>query len=451
MRRRTLIAGFVAMSIAASAMLAGCGYNESSGSGTAEKSTSSALSSTAAEKVKLDITWWGGEVRHQYTQELLDMYTKKNPEVTFSATPTSWDGYFEKLATQTAGGSMPVISQMDYLYITTYAKNKTVADLNPFIKDGTIDASHIDEALLKSAQIAGIQSGMPLSTSMLTFPFNPSVLKEAGLQAPTSDWTWEDFEKMCLQITEKTGKYGFAQNYNDITVFRYWLREHGQTLFSDDNKKLAYNDDKLLSDFIDIYKRLTDAKSMPTPDEWVTISTNSVESGPVPTNKAGFNYASNTYAEMVSKVNDTIQLNTPPVLKSGERALWLKPGMYFCVADTASDAEKKAAAKFINWFLNSEEAASKIGTERGIPASSVVRDFLTKSTLTQGQKKMFDYYETAAQHSGECPPPDPQGISEVNKLFSDTMDTVMYNKATSKEAAAEFRTKADEILARINK
>ncbi len=450
MKRKRLAAGFLAVAIATSAMLAGCGGSDSS-MGTAAETTTAKQSGGPAEKVKLDITWWGGEVRHQYTQELLDMYSKEHPEVTFSATPTSWDGYFEKLATQAAGGSMPDIAQMDYLYITTYANNKTVADLTPFIQEGTIDVSHIDESLTKSAQIAGIQSGIPLSTSILTFTYNPSVLKEAGLEAPTPEWTWADFEKYCLQIKEKTGKYGFAQNYSDTNMFNYWLRQHGQTLFSTDNKKLAYDNDQLLVDFIDIHKRLTAAGTMPTPDEWVAISANSLESGPIPTNKAGFNYSSNTYAEQVSKVNDTIQLITPPVSKSGEKALWLKPGMYFCVASTASEAEKKAAAAFVSWFVNNDEAAAKVGTERGIPASSTARDFLSNGNLTNKQKEMFDYYEIAAQLSGECPPPDPQGISEINKLFSDTLDTVMYDKSTSKEAAAEFRAKANEILARNNK
>ena len=70
--------------------------------------------------ITIRIAWWGGESRHGYTQELLDLYTENHPNVHFEASPSGWDGYFEKLSTQAASGSMPDIVQMDYLYITTY-------------------------------------------------------------------------------------------------------------------------------------------------------------------------------------------------------------------------------------------------------------------------------------------------------------------------------------------
>ena len=80
-------------------------------------------SDSADGKTTIKITWWGGDSRHTYTQELLDAYTAENPNVEFEATPAGWEGYFDKLSTQAASGSMPDIVQMDYLYIATYAKN----------------------------------------------------------------------------------------------------------------------------------------------------------------------------------------------------------------------------------------------------------------------------------------------------------------------------------------
>lgn len=57
--------------------------------------------------VTIKITWWGGQGRHDYTQKLLDTYSQSHPNVTFEAIPSGWDGYFDKLATQAASGSMP--------------------------------------------------------------------------------------------------------------------------------------------------------------------------------------------------------------------------------------------------------------------------------------------------------------------------------------------------------
>ena len=180
----------IAATMLAAAMvisLAACGNNSGSGE-SADSGSSNGSSSGSGESaggdgtVNLKITWWGSQTRHDYTQKLLDAYTEEHPEVTFEAIPAGWDGYFDKLSTQAASGSMPDIVQMDYLYISTYAKNNTVADLQTFIDDGTIDVSGIDENILNSGRINDKMAGLVLSTSMLTIGYNPDVLSQAKVE-----------------------------------------------------------------------------------------------------------------------------------------------------------------------------------------------------------------------------------------------------------------------------
>ena len=103
----------------------------------------------------------------------MDTYSQAHPNVKFEAVPSGWDGYFDKLATQAASGAMPDIVQMDYLYITTYAKNNSLADLQPYIDDGTIDVSHIDPNILDSGKIDGKMNGLVLSSSYQAIPYFP--------------------------------------------------------------------------------------------------------------------------------------------------------------------------------------------------------------------------------------------------------------------------------------
>ena len=132
-----------------------------------------------------------------------------HPNVTFEAMPSGWDGYFDKLATQAASGSMPDIVQMDYLYITTYAKNNSLADLQQFVDDGTIDTSKIDQNLLNTGNINGKLNGMVLSSSYLSVGYNPEVLADAGVTEPDSNWDWDDFVQTAGNGQGKeSGKYG---------------------------------------------------------------------------------------------------------------------------------------------------------------------------------------------------------------------------------------------------
>lgn len=117
--------------------------------------------------VTLKFSWWGNQNRHDYTQRILDKYTELHPNVTFEAMPSGWDGYFDKLSTQAASGSMPDIVQMDYLYITTYAKNNSLADMQPYIDNGTIDVSGISEDVLNTGRIDNKLAGIVGSTGTL--------------------------------------------------------------------------------------------------------------------------------------------------------------------------------------------------------------------------------------------------------------------------------------------
>ena len=432
--------------------LAACGG--SSASSTAASSTAasgSAAASAADGDVTIRITWWGGQTRHDLTQKVLDKYTELNPNVHFEATPSGWDGYFEKLATDTATGGMADIVQMDYMYISTYAKNGSLADLSEYASNGTLDISNVDDALIDAGTLDGKMVGIPLSTSLVSFIYNPSVLEEAGVDAPKNGWTWDDFISICKTVHDKTGKYGFGWSaFIDTNLLNYWVREYGVSLFAEDNKSLGFDDVSILEDYFQLWKDLIDAGAAPNPDEYEQIATLGNDAAPVITGDAAFHQSWNNFGTIGANAgNDTLELLVPPVKKAGEKALWYKPGMFFSVAETSK--VKEACTAFISWFLNSDEANDIMLGERGTPASSVARDHLTSSgALTEKQVEMFDFVSDAADYCGSTPAPDPSGISEVNSQFKDIAYSVFYGQATPAEAAQTFFDTANSILASNN-
>lgn len=444
----------LAVCLAATMAFSTVGCDSANAESSSESGSASLADSSSGdgEPVTLKITWWGSQSRHDYTQKLLDLYTETHPNIKFEASPAGWDGYFDKLSTQTASGSMPDIVQMDYLYITTYAQNNSIADLKPFINDGTLDVSSVDANILNTGEINGKMAGMVLTTSLLAFGYNPDVLTKAGVNMPTSEWTWDDYISMNKTIKEKVGIADSASidPLYDTNLFNYWVRQHGEKLFSDDNKSLGYQDDKLCADYLKMWKDLMDTDIVPNPDEFAQIQTLGLEAGPVVTGDAAFVQNWNNYATLVAKSNDNIKIVTPPMATDSDaKGLWLKPGMFFSVAETSE--HKKEAAEFINWFVNSEEANDIIMAERGTPVSSKIREHMVSSgKMTQQQKDMFQYVNEAAKLCGETPPPDPIGMSEVNKVFKDVGSSVFYGQATPEEAAASFREQTNAILARSN-
>lgn len=446
--------------------LAGCGSNaealdaaqgetqkesQNAGGGDTRQTAEAQTGEGSGENVVIKMTWWGGQTRHDQTQAVCDLYTSKHPNVTFELSPSGWDGYFDKLSTQTASGSMPDIVQMDYLYLTTYAKNNSLADLQEFIDNGTIDVSGIDENLLRTGSVDGKMAAMVLSTSMISVGYNPAVLAEAGVEEPVNSWTWNDFISMCETVYDKTGKYGISvDSVADTNIFNYWVRQQGGKLFSDDNKALGYDDDKVFVDFVTMWNDLMQKEAMPNPDEYAQIATLGQEASPVVTGDAAAIIEWNNYASKVSTVNDSIKMITPPLADASDaKGLWMKPGMFFSIAETSQ--VKQEAAEFINWFINSEEANEIMMAERGTPVSSAVRQYLIDSGKMGAQQvAMFEGIANAEALCGETPAPDPAGISEVNEAFMNAANSVYYGQVSAEEAAAAFREEADAILSRNN-
>lgn len=452
MKKRILAA---LMSGALLLSMTGCGgTEETAGNSSAADTAVQAEEGTAAgsdEEVVIQMTWWGGQTRHDQTQQVCDLYTQTHPNVKFELSPSGWDGYFEKLSTQTASGSMPDIVQMDYLYLATYAKNGSVTDLQEFIDNGTIDVSGIDENLLNTGKIDGKMSALVLATSMINVGYNPDVFTEAGIETPTGDWTWSEFVDISKAIYEKTGKYGISMNSaSDTNIFNYWVRQHGATLFSEDNKSLGYEDDQIMVDYINMWNDLMVSEAMPNPDEYAQIETLGQEAGPVVTGEAGMLVEWNNYASKISSINGNIKMVTPPLADTSDtKGLWMKPGMFFCISETSE--VKQEAAEFINWFINSEEANDIMMAERGTPVSASIRQYMIEGgNLGTQQIEMFEGVDAAAVLCGETPAPDPIGMAEVNAAFADAANSVYYGQTTAEDAAANFRAEANEILARNN-
>lgn len=93
---------------------------------------------TDDEKITIRVAWWGNQTRNDLTVKALDLYTEKHPNVTFETEPSSWDGYFDKLSTQAATGSLPDIYQQDYGQIRSYYDQNLMLNLQPFVESNVL-------------------------------------------------------------------------------------------------------------------------------------------------------------------------------------------------------------------------------------------------------------------------------------------------------------------------
>ncbi|ARW05780.1 ABC transporter substrate-binding protein [Bacillus atrophaeus] len=397
------------------------------------------------EDITLRIAWWGGQPRHDYTTKVIELYEKKNPHIHIEAEFANWDDYWKKLAPMSAAGQLPDVIQMDTAYLSQYGKKGQLEDLTPYTKDGTIDVSSIKQNKMSGGMLDGKLYGFTLGVNVLSVIANDELLKETGVEIDSENWTWSDYEKLAYQVKEKTGVYGSNGMHPPDIFFPYYLRTKGERFYKEDGTGLAYQDDQLFVDYFERQVRLVNQKTSPTPDESAQIK--GMEDDFIVKNKsaATWNY-SNQYAAFAQLTDAPLSLYLPPE-QMKEKALTLKPSMLFSVPK--SSEHKKEAAKFIDFFINSEEANLLIKGERGVPVSDKVAEAI-KPKLNEEETKIVEYVEAASKNISKADPPEPVGSAEVIKLLKDTSDQILYQKVTPEKAAKTFRKQANDILKRNN-
>lgn len=220
--------------------------NEQS-TGQSDTSTQTASSGSAA----LTIAWWGNQTRNERTQQVLDLYSSANEGITFDGQFAEWADYWTKLATASAGHTLPDIIQMDYSYLEQYVSNGLLVDLTPYIEDGTIDVSNISDNALDPGRVGDGLYAINAGVNVPTVVYNKTLLDENGITI-NDNMTLEEFYAVCRDVYEKTGYKTDVFYGNGADYLGYVMRGEGTHLYGEDGKLQATEDE--LKKFFDIYE-----------------------------------------------------------------------------------------------------------------------------------------------------------------------------------------------------
>jgi multiple sugar transport system substrate-binding protein len=396
---------------------------------------------------QIRLTWWGNTLRDEQTLKVVELFKSKNPGAIIDIEATGWGGYWDKVNTQAASGSMPDIMQQDYLYIRQWASRDQLLDLTPYIQDGTLDISNIPDSILSSGKIDGKLYGIPLGTAIYCLAVDSQILAKAGIpKIDSATWTWKDFEQIAEIVYLKTGVQ--TTPFGGVEVFpnmEEYVRQNGVSFYSPDGEKLGFSDPSLLKDFWDVHLRLLDKGILIPPSEaFVEMS---FEESPLPRGRSWVMALWNTqvvaYSNAAGRPLELIF--SPRNDQYKQPGTFLKPSMFFSIP--ASAENPALAAKFLNFFLNDPEANDIISGERGVPVVSAVRESLGNK-LSGSQKAAFDILSEAVAKNYVSPidPPYPAKSGEVNALLRDIMVQVLNKSISSAEGAEDFITRANQIL-----
>ncbi|WP_133631314.1 MULTISPECIES: ABC transporter substrate-binding protein [Gammaproteobacteria] len=403
-----------------------------------------------AQDVDLRMSWWGGNGRHQVTLKALEEFHKQNPDINVKAEYTGWDGHLSRLTTQIAGGTEPDVMQTNWNWLPIFSKNGDgFYDLNK-MKD-VIDLSQFDPKELQSTTVNGKLNGIPISVTARVFYFNDEVWKKAGVEYPK---TWDELKAAGKTFESKLGKqyYPVVLEHQDTLALlnSYMIQKYNVPAVDEKAKKLAWSKEQWVEVF-QTYKSLVDSHVMPDTKYYASFGkSNMYEMKPWIEGEWGGTYMWNSTIKKYSdnlKPPAKLELGNYPMLPGATDAgLFFKPAQMLSIGKTTKNPE--AAAKVINFLLNSKEGVQTLGLERGVPLSKVAVQYLTEDgTIKESDPSVAGLRMAQSLPAKLSVSPyfdDPQIVAQ----FGTSLQYIDYGQKTVEETATDFQRQAERILKR---
>ena len=388
----------------------------------------------------LALAWWGNPTRNKNTEAEIAAFQKANPNVTLKGQPGDFASYWDKLATQTAGGTAPDIIQMDMAYISEYGTRGALLDLKDVdvskFAEGTVDSGKINDKLV------GVNAGINSAVIMA----NPKIFEEAKVDLPDdTTWTWDQMAEVAAEVASKAGvPFGMAGLLGSDNAFALLLRQNGKQLFTPDGLGFDAADAQA---FYDLMVKFQKAKALGTPEqiseEGSGPSAKPLDQSAVVIGKAALSASNSNQLEAISDSAKGVtggklmgMLRFPSLTgKATERKAWYKASMLWSASSKTKNPE--AAVAWINWFANDQAAADIDKAERGIPPNTDIQAAVTPK-LSEAQQVVSKYITDIKPEVAETPiAPPPGGGTLAEVLFRNGLD-VLFGKASTADAAQKF-------------
>ncbi|WP_433528822.1 ABC transporter substrate-binding protein [Micromonospora sp. CA-263727] len=382
-------------------------------------------------KTKISIFWWGGDARAQLTAQALDLYTTKNPDVTFETTWQANQGYFDKLATLTAGGNPPDIFQIDDNFLAEYAARNTTLDLTPYRESGKLDTTKFPPSLLQYGVVDGKLAGLAAGENTQGLVYNKTLLANNGLPEPTTGMSWEEHIAWAEQVAKKTKIPGTQDPSADYKAFWVWLRQQGKDLYSGTDLGFTVED---VTRWFELWKGARDRGATPPADIIHEGNATDITKQLVVTGKAGTSWVwVNQMPELKKNTADELGVIAYP---GDPSAQWARASMYWSVFRGSKNAE--IAVDVINFLANDPAAVKLLGTDRGLPSNMDLRRVVSDDTTDEAMKQSIAVETELAETFGESPQVPIKGHSKVRAELIKAAENAQYGRATPAEAAAQF-------------
>lgn len=135
------------------------------------------------------------------TESIVADWNTEHPDVQVEIVPAGWDGVYDKLITQFAGGAAPDIIHYEAASIVSFARDGYLADLTDLMSAER--RADIPEGVLGSVTVDDQVIAYPTELQSYVVFANRALLSDAGVEIPAGDtMTWDQLREIAKATTD---------------------------------------------------------------------------------------------------------------------------------------------------------------------------------------------------------------------------------------------------------
>lgn len=442
--------GIAVSMIMVASLTAGCSQ-QAENDGTQNTSQSSVSNSVSAgadvnpKDIEADLrfAWWGGDERHTATLDALEVFAQNYPSIKVSTEYQGYDGYHDKMFTQLAGGTAPDLFQYNPENMPEVVEEGKLLALDEYVDSGLLNLDAVSAGTLHDCIVDGKLYGIPMSTQTVCVIYNKTLFDEAGVEYPADDWTWEDYDRIVRELSEKLpeGVYPSTDlRATDITTLSMVHQNGGAYLTEDGEIDFG----EAIAEPLEMFQNYMDEGLVPPAEETLATTSDTIFMEGRAAIHATFN-AMATTLQAGSIDQDEYALTSIPSSNTGDHlGMYAKGEVAFCIS--ANSKNKEAAVVLLNEFVNNTEMGNILGFSRGIPPSETIREELQKG-LTGIDVDVLKV-QAMADVTNDTPEPRlTKGWTEIVTVITQETDEYRYGRKDLETTINDMTSRAESEFA----
>lgn len=383
------------------------------------------------DDVNITFSWWGSDNRNSYTLDGVDAFEELNDSISVSCKYSAWKGYSKRQNIYMKSLNVPDVMQINFSWLKDYSPDGNgFYDLSQL--SDYIDFSNFTDMELDFGRVNGKLNAIPIALNTETIYFNKDMYDKYGLELPTN---FEDYFE-AAKVMEKDGIYPIGMGDKGLFFFCLsYLEQTTGRAACDENGNLTLTKDDIVI-MLQFYKRLFDEKVIePIEKHDFTHFTKGKVAGVM-----GWVSDATMYCQpAVDKGVNVVVGDFPKINDNVEHLGWyVKPATMYAIS--ANTEQPVAAAKLLDFLLNSREMALLQKTEKGVPISKNAKEVLVSENILEGLT--YDANENITKYSDKLSKMETILESDnVYGVFKNEADYYLYDRNTLDEVAESLYNK----------